>query len=393
MPLLTCLHDEIAFFGGGEQMLLRVAGIARRTARTDLGVLWGANALAVDPAALREFDQVERFDFPEGGIQLSNAFLHRRAAHRLHRWLEARGSSAVLAFGLRSALYAAPLARRSALPLAWMCQEGFPLYSSRLGEAKQWMIARFLSRAGAQIVCATGQACRALEALGVPPARLCRIRNGVDFERFAVVRMNAEEKRQWRASHGLPCGDLMAVCVARLDPIKDHAVLLKALRAAAQSGVRVVLACVGAASAWPGYAARLRALAEDLGVAAQVVWADHQDDVRPWLGMADVAVLASLRECSSLALAEAGACGLPLVGSRAGGIPEIVRDGVTGLLFEPGDAAGCAAALVRLAGDPDRRLVMGERARELVRSEFNAAACDLEWARFLDRLLGRATDD
>jgi glycosyltransferase involved in cell wall biosynthesis len=392
MPLLTCLHDELAFFGGGEQMLLRVAALARRHSRTDLGVLWGAGALAVDPAALREFEQVAQLDFPAGGIRPSNALLHRRAAHRLHRWLQSRGASGVLAFGLRSALYAAPLARRSSIPLAWMCQEGFPLYSSRSGKAKQWMIARFLSRAGTQIVCATDQACRALEGLGLPPARLHRIRNGVDVARFTAARMSEQEKRQWRASHGLPRGDLTAVCVARLDPIKDHPVLLKAVRAAGRSGVRVVLVCVGAASVWPAYAARLRALAEGLGVASQVIWTGHQDDVRPWLGMADVAALSSLRECASLALAEAGACGLPLVGSNAGGIPEIVRDGVTGFLFEPGDAEGCAAALVRLAGDPDRRLAMGERLRELVRSELDAAVCDLEWARFLDRLLGRAAD-
>ena len=64
-------------------------------------------------------------------------------------------------------------------------------------------------------------------------------------------------------------------------------------------------------------------------------------------------------------LAEAMASGLPVVASDVGGIPEVVRDGETGLLVPPGDLPALAAALDRLAGDPDlrRRLAAGARAR------------------------------
>jgi glycosyltransferase involved in cell wall biosynthesis len=89
---------------------------------------------------------------------------------------------------------------------------------------------------------------------------------------------------------------------------------------------------------------------------------------------ADVFCLPTLGDCLPMVLSEAGAVGLPLVSTDVGAIGEIVRDGETGLLVPAGDAGALAAALRQLAADPARRRAMGEAARLLVRTRFDAAA-------------------
>ncbi len=90
---------------------------------------------------------------------------------------------------------------------------------------------------------------------------------------------------------------------------------------------------------------------------------------------ADIFVLPSAAENCPLALLQAMACGLPVVASRVGGIPEVIRDGVEGLLVPPGSPAALAAALGRLVADPVGRQRMGARARERITTRFTTAAC------------------
>jgi len=75
-------------------------------------------------------------------------------------------------------------------------------------------------------------------------------------------------------------------------------------------------------------------------------------------------------EAFGVSFAEASADGLPVVTGRSGGIPEIVEDGVTGILFEPGDVEAHAEALLMLASDPERRARMGEAAWRRARERF-----------------------
>ena len=88
---------------------------------------------------------------------------------------------------------------------------------------------------------------------------------------------------------------------------------------------------------------------------------------------ADVFCLPTLGDCLPMVLSEAGAVGLPLVSTDVGAISEIVRDGETGLLVPVGDGPALAAALRRLAGDPELRHRLGEGARRLVRTDYDAS--------------------
>ena len=100
-----------------------------------------------------------------------------------------------------------------------------------------------------------------------------------------------------------------------------------------------------------------------------------QARVEPFLQAADAFVCPSLwAEAAGLVNLEAQACGLPVLASRIGGIPEYVADGRTGVLFPSGDAEGLAAAARGLLGRPDRFREMGREARELAVARFSAAA-------------------
>jgi glycosyltransferase involved in cell wall biosynthesis len=93
--------------------------------------------------------------------------------------------------------------------------------------------------------------------------------------------------------------------------------------------------------------------------------------VEDWLGASDVFAFPSEFEALGLSLIEAAACGLPCVGTRTGGIVDVIEDGRTGLLVEPADVEGLAGALGGLLADPSRRAALGAAAREFVGQRFD----------------------
>lgn len=109
---------------------------------------------------------------------------------------------------------------------------------------------------------------------------------------------------------------------------------------------------------------RLQALVDELGLSDSVQFLGMQHDVTAVLQGSDVFLLPSDTEGFGLAALEAQSCGVPVIASRVGGIPEVVTDGVTGLLCAPGDVEGMAAAVLRLAEDPELRRRLAGAARQ-----------------------------
>jgi glycosyltransferase involved in cell wall biosynthesis len=126
----------------------------------------------------------------------------------------------------------------------------------------------------------------------------------------------------------------------------------------------------------------LRQEAERLGVADRVRWTGQVSParVRAIMDDAHAAVFPSRRESFSVATLEASARGLPVIGTRTGGLPEVIADGVTGMLVPPGDVGSLRGALMGLAGDAGLRRRMGAAGREMVRERFR-------WADSLDQVL------
>jgi glycosyltransferase involved in cell wall biosynthesis len=152
-----------------------------------------------------------------------------------------------------------------------------------------------------------------------------------------------------------------------LRPQKALDVLVRALAALLPTvpDLRVVIAGEG-----PQRAA-LEALAAELGVERSLILLGHRSDVPDLLAAFDLAVSSSSFEGSPLALMEYMDAALPVVATRVGGVPDLIDDGVHGLLVEPGDAGALARAMGELLRDPGRAREMGARGRERRRSEFD----------------------
>lgn len=134
-----------------------------------------------------------------------------------------------------------------------------------------------------------------------------------------------------------------------------------------------------------GTGARLeqyRALADELNVSRYVNFLGllEHDRMPAYYAQADLFVLPSRRESFGLVLAEAMACGVPVVATTAGAIPEVVEDGVTGLLVPPDDPEALAQAITSLLSDPDRMKAMGTRGKARVEKHFT-------WDKVAERMI------
>lgn len=186
---------------------------------------------------------------------------------------------------------------------------------------------------------------------------------------WAPARDGVPDRNRLRAGLGIPPDAFVIGMVARVAPPKDFDTFLAAAaRLALQdSAVRILL--VGEA---PSEEAgnRLRELIRNLGIAPVTVLAGHRRDARDLMAAMDVHVLCSRQEGFGLVLLEAMAAGTPVIGTRVGGIPEIVTHGVTGLLHGCGDIDDLAAQLAALRSQPELRARLAAAATARVESEF-----------------------
>ncbi|MAF65805.1 MAG: hypothetical protein CMJ84_09130 [Planctomycetes bacterium] len=207
---------------------------------------------------------------------------------------------------------------------------------------------------------------------GVAEDGLRRIYYGIDPTPFAAAReASAAERDALRASFGFGPDDVLFVCVARFAPQKAHDVLLDAFAAASREvgAVPMGLLLVGDDPFGDGRE-RAERRARDLDLGGRVHFAGIRRDVPAICAASDAFVMSSLWEGLGLVFLEAMASGLPVLSTRVSAIPEVVDEGVTGLLVAPGDTSSLALGLSDLARDPELRRTLGEAGRSRVRSRF-----------------------
>ncbi len=201
----------------------------------------------------------------------------------------------------------------------------------------------------------------------LPASRFSVIYPGIDSALWS--RPDARAVAALRCALGLDAKQVVTT-VGRLRPIKGQRYLLEAVP-------QILRECPDARFLFVGHGveeAALRQQAEALGVDGATHFLGSRADVRELLAVSDVFVMPSLSEASPVALMEAAFCGVPSVATNVGGIPEIVREGETGLLVQPRDASAIASAVVDMLSDPHRRLRMSEAAVERARSAFDIAS-------------------
>jgi glycosyltransferase involved in cell wall biosynthesis len=206
---------------------------------------------------------------------------------------------------------------------------------------------------------------------GVPEERAFLIPHGVDTERYRPA--SNEERVALRESLGWPADALVVIYTGRLLRGKGLEVLLTAFQQLLAGEGRALLVLVGSGKGESlSIEDELRQDVVRAGLESRVHFPGRVGSVADYLRAADIFAFPSLFEALGLSLVEASACGLACVGSRTGGIVDVIEEGRSGLLVSPGDASALADAFFRLAGDEDLRRVLGRRARETVLRRFDS---------------------
>lgn len=229
-------------------------------------------------------------------------------------------------------------------------------------------------------VVAVGQSVR--QALmrneGIPGRRIRVIYNGIPVERF---RRDEEARCRLRAAWGLSPGDFVVLQVARLDRLKDHPTAIRAAHRLRNESLRWLFVGDG-----PERAA-IESEITRLGLQGRVRLLGERRDIPELLSAADAFVLTSISEGIPVTVLEAMAAGLPVAATRVGGLPELVREGETGLLVAPSDPEGVAQALRVIMADRDRAAAWGRAGRKLVEDRFSESRMHAEYRRLLEEMI------
>jgi glycosyltransferase involved in cell wall biosynthesis len=360
---VVTLVNRIGKEGGAERLAVELAaGLARRGLDSTLCVSRHPRGDELDDQQLRQ----ERRVCDAGGRVLG---LSRRWKADLPAWrplvsfLREQSTQVLHAHMVGSNAWGTVLGRLAGVPVIVSHEHTW----SYEGRPLRRLVDRHLIARGSDAFVAVSAEDRRkmIEVEGIDPADIAVVPNGIPD-------LPAPSGRDVRADLGLPPDRPLALALGRLDRQKGFDVLIES--AGRMPDVTVVIAGEG------DERGSLEALARRHGVDDRVVLPGFRSDVPDLVAAADVAVFPSRFEGSPLSVIECMASGAAIVATRVGGVPELLDDGVHGILVPPEDRAALAGAVMRLVGDEERRAKLGAGARERQRAEFGIDA-------MLDRLL------
>jgi glycosyltransferase involved in cell wall biosynthesis len=249
------------------------------------------------------------------------------------------------------------------------------------------MLARAINLPLTKIVCVSRYGYQCLNALDLVPGERCElVYNGVDLSR---VQPNAERAAEFRRRYSIPTARTVVLQVSWIIPEKGIPDLLKAARLVISKNPHVQFVFVGEGA----YRQQYTKEAETMGLGDHVTWTGLVED--PFgEGVYDVADIicqaSNWEEVFGWMIAEGMAYAKPVVGTRVGGIPELVADQQSGFVVERGDAGAVAERILDLASNPDLRARMGLRGCELVATHFDLR---VNVAKLIDLYRLQSSDD
>lgn len=354
---------DSAWAGAQAQMLELATGLDRGEWEPVL-LTSGGGALVAKARAAGVRTRVVPFGFVRRRFPFADFYL---AGPVYLWWLLRRERIAIIhAHDPNSPLALAPVAGRL----------GIPLVAHIHDLDQRWVTRRSLQamqRTRSAIVAISDAAARWARERGAPTALVRRIHNGVHDAPVAAGGARAA----YRAGLGLRDDDVAIVLLGRLVPRKGQEDAIRALGTAQARAERVRLFLIGgAATPERVYEHALRALVGELGLEARVTFLGERDDAGALLAAMDLSIVPSRREAFGRVVIEGLQQGTPVIVYDDGALPELVRDGMDGLVVPTGDVERLASAISRLASDAGLRAWMGTnarvRAREFTHGRFVA---------------------
>jgi len=262
---------------------------------------------------------------------------------------------------------------------------GVPLVSTRHNDDRYLLgpfrhVDRLFARRARRVIAISDAVRRFLVAAGHPAEKIETVHYGLDQPSRAPSEVTP-------AAAGVPPHAPLVLAIGRLTEQKDHPTLLRAFGIAKERSPDAVLAILGIGP----LERETRALAAELGL-EDALFMPGRVETRDWLERASVFAHSSRWEGFGIVLLEAMLAGLPVVATRVSAVPEVVADGETGLLVEPGDFQGLATALDSLLSDPARARAMGEAGRARALERFSVARMAERTVEVYERASSNATN-
>lgn len=256
----------------------------------------------------------------------------------------------------KAALIGRIAARMASVKSVLVTVHNFLIYQERgafLRIPAAWL-ERFLARWTTQIITVSNELRNALiEIEKIPATKIVTVHNGIDVEDWREEDID----RSIREKIGVPEDHLLIGTVGRFVPFKGQAVFIDAVGELRKKYPRMKAVIAGKGPLEHELIDRVRSA----GLEETIIFPGFVSDVKSLIGSFDVFVLPSLKEPFGLVLLEAMAARVPIVATRAGGVPEIITDYESGLLVPPGDIAALTTAIAKLLDDQGlrKRLIFG----------------------------------
>jgi glycosyltransferase involved in cell wall biosynthesis len=295
-----------------------------------------------------------------------------RAVRQIEEFIQEDGIDLVHTHGYKADLYGYLAAWRRHKPVVATCHNwvGGTAALGIYNHLDRMALKRFNALAAVSDTVAE----RLLES-GVPPEKIKSIANGIDVQAFE----NREPLQAFRFD-----GARVVGMVARLDLQKGFEYLLRAIRDLSSSidGLKVLIVGEG-----PDRAA-VENMVEQYGLQSNVILAGQQTDMAGVYAAMDIFVLPSLNEGLPMTILEAMAASRPVIATRVGAIPTVIKDGENGLLVDARDTDGLRTAIASLLSDPDRCRRLGDQALAWVSENFTSEAMALKYRQMYEEVLG-----
>lgn len=208
--------------------------------------------------------------------------------------------------------------------------------------------------------------------------KISMINNGINVERF----QKKYDKSNIYSELNIKPGSIILGTIGRLAPEKGHNILLRAASAVVKKFQNVKILIIGDGT----LNEELEKLSTDLDFNDEIFFTGIRSDIPQLLNIIDIFILPSLSEGLPMALLEAMASKKPIIASRVGKIPEILEDGVSGILVEPGSISELVNAMKSLISNEKKRITLAEKAYRDVRQKFSSTKMASEYIQLYDRI-------